>query len=55
MVSGLMDTDVLSYSGFRIDQMFQKLQPTVRNYNTVVLHIGTNDWNINSLITFVMH
>jgi lysophospholipase L1-like esterase len=34
---------VLSYSGFRIDQMFQKLQPTVRNYNTVVLHIGAND------------
>jgi hypothetical protein len=23
----LTDTDVLSYSGFRIDQMFQKLQP----------------------------
>lgn len=39
----LTDTDVLSYSGFRIDQMFQKLQPTVRNYNTVVLHIGAND------------
>ena len=39
----LTDTDVLSYSGFRIDQMFQKLQPTVRNYNTIVLHIGAND------------
>ena len=39
----LTDTDVLSYSGFRIDQMFQKLQPTVRTYNTVVLHIGIND------------
>jgi len=39
----LTDTDLLSYSGFRIDQMFQKLQPTVRNYNTVVLHIGAND------------
>lgn len=39
----LTDTDVLSYSGFHIDQMFQKLQPTVRNYNTVVLHIGAND------------
>lgn len=39
----LTDTDVLSYSGFYIDQMFQKLQPTVRNYNTVVLHIGAND------------
>ena len=39
----LTDTDMLSYSGFRIDQMFQKLQPTVRNYNTVVLHIGAND------------
>jgi uncharacterized Rmd1/YagE family protein len=36
-------TDVPSYSGFRIDQMFQNLQPTVRNYNTVVLHIGAND------------
>lgn len=34
---------MLSYSEFRIDQMFQKLQPTVRNYNTVVLHIGAND------------
>jgi hypothetical protein len=30
-------------AGFRIDQMFQMLQPTVRNYNTVVLHIGAND------------
>ena len=39
----LTDTDVLSYSGFRIDQMFQKLQPTVRNYTTVVLHIDAND------------
>jgi hypothetical protein len=31
------------YLQIYIDQMLQKLQPTVRNYNTVVLHIGAND------------
>ncbi|CAC5360015.1 unnamed protein product [Mytilus coruscus] len=31
----LSETNVLSYSGFRIDQMFNELQPTIDNYNTV--------------------
>ena len=39
----LPDTDVLSFSGYRIDMMFKEIQPTVRNYQTIVLHVGAND------------
>ena len=39
----LPSIDVISYSGFRICQMFEKIQPTITNYNTVVLHVGAND------------
>ena len=39
----LPDTDVLSFSGYRIDMMFKEMQPTVRNYQTIVLHVGAND------------
>jgi hypothetical protein len=39
----LPDTDVLSFSGYRIDIMFKERQPTVRNYQTIVLHVGAND------------
>ena len=39
----LPSIDVICYSGFRICQMFEKIQPTITNYNTVVLHVGAND------------
>ena len=39
----IADVDVLSFSGYLIDMMFEKIKPTVRNYNTVVLHVGAND------------
>ena len=39
----LPSIDVISYSGFRISQMFEKIQPTITNYNTMVLHVGAND------------
>ncbi|CAC5421062.1 unnamed protein product [Mytilus coruscus] len=46
----LSETNVLSYSGFRIDQMFNELQPTIDNYNTVVLHVGANDLSRGSSV-----
>ena len=39
----LPDTDVLSFSGYCIDMMFKEIQPTVRNYQTIVLHVVAND------------
>ncbi|CAC5412488.1 unnamed protein product [Mytilus coruscus] len=46
----LSGTNVLSHSGFRIDQMFNELQPTIDNYNTVVLHVGANDLSRGSSV-----
>ncbi|CAC5424990.1 unnamed protein product [Mytilus coruscus] len=50
----LSKTNVLSYSGFRIDQMFNELQPTIDNYNTVVLHVGANDLSRGSSVKILL-
>lgn len=34
----------------KIDQMFNKLQPTIHNYNTVILQVGANDLSRGSTV-----
>jgi len=46
----LPETDVLSFSGYRIDMMFKEMQPTVRNYQTIVLHVGANDLSCGTIV-----
>ncbi|KAJ8310026.1 LOW QUALITY PROTEIN: hypothetical protein KUTeg_011891 [Tegillarca granosa] len=40
------DVDVVSFSGFRIEQMWEKIHTMVPFYTMIVLHIGANNlWN----------
>ncbi|KAJ8310852.1 hypothetical protein KUTeg_012717 [Tegillarca granosa] len=40
------DVDVVSFSGFRIEQMWEKIHTMVPFYTMIVLHIGSNNlWN----------
>lgn len=51
----LPNIDVLSYSGFHISQMFEKILPTITNYNTVVLHVGANDLASGTPVKKMLH
>lgn len=42
--------DVLSFSGFRISQMFEKIEPNISAYPVIVLHVGANDLSRGSSI-----
>ena len=42
----LTNVDVVSFSGFRVEQMWGVIGPNVTKYNIVCLHIGANNlWN----------
>lgn len=44
------NVDVLSFSGFQIPQMFEKIQHTIPDYKVVVLHVGANDLSNGSTV-----
>ena len=50
----LPDTDDLSFSGYRIDMMFKEIQPTVRSYQTIVLHVGANDLSRGTAVKTIL-
>ena len=42
----LSNVDVVSFSGYRIEQMWGVIGHKVTNYSVIVLHIGANNlWN----------
>ena len=45
---------VVSFSGYRIEQMFADIQPLVINYNFIILHIGANDLSRGSPVDQVL-
>jgi hypothetical protein len=45
---------VVSFSGYRIDQMFAEIQPLVINYNVIILHVGANDLSRGSPVDQVL-
>jgi lysophospholipase L1-like esterase len=45
---------VVSFSGYRIDQMFAEIQPLVINYNFIILHVGANDLSRGSPVDQVL-
>ena len=44
---------VVSFSGYRIDQMFAEIQPLVINYN-VIIHVGANNLSRGSPVDQVL-